>query len=425
MVAGLCIYLFVEKIFGFENACLSITDRIFIWLCIAFLFCFGLLMLKAQKNTGKKKHLIFSLIFVISMVLMIEGGLQLFRQVVIGDDVQDKTYLAPAFKGKEWAKELFEEYDGIPWDYVPYLGWVSREYHGKHININKDGYREGWNPDLLNRDKKTVYVFGGSTVFGTGARDAFTLPSQISRVLNQHHKKFHIINYGEKSYTFTQGLFKLILLLRDGHKPDYVLFYDGINDVHGAYASGQVGMTSVTDNIRKKMKDPLKAVFIKYINQFRHNCMTYRSVQRIVMAIYVSNYLKPFNQNYNDVEKEELSQDIAEYYMKSSALLEEMAETFNFKYVQFWQPVLTLEKDLTKEELALDLRLTDIGLRQVYKNVQKKLASQKRENFFDVSNVLLGTRAKFYVDYAHLSEEGNHKVALEIAEIIKKVFELR
>ncbi len=43
---------------------------------------------------------------------------------------------------------------------------------------------------------------------------------------------------------------RLVLLLREGHRPDYVIFYDGANDVYAAYQAGRAGAVQNTDRMR-------------------------------------------------------------------------------------------------------------------------------------------------------------------------------
>ena len=71
-------------------------------------------------------------------------------------------------------------------------------------------------------------MFGGSACWGYGARDDYTMPSELSRRLNAATPHFHVYNYGEPGYTFTQGVLSLITRLQAGARPDYVIFYDGL-----------------------------------------------------------------------------------------------------------------------------------------------------------------------------------------------------
>jgi hypothetical protein len=191
-----------------------------------------------------REKVLYALITVLVVLVAVELGLHVI------DFVARRLQPSPGplpFRGlyqdQEWAAALARESDKPHRDqqYHPYLTWISKPVQGRFVNIDRDAGRRTWNPPDLPPDAATVYVFGGSACWGWGARDDYTIPSQLSRLLNAQAPRFRVYNYGEPAYTFTQGLLYLILKLRQGSRPDYVIFYDGFNDVYGAYQSGQAG----------------------------------------------------------------------------------------------------------------------------------------------------------------------------------------
>jgi hypothetical protein len=109
--------------------------------------------------------------------------------------------------------------------YRSFVGWRSPAFAGTAINIEGPYHqRRTVNPKKTNG--KTVYFFGGSTMWGYGANDAGTIPSQFAALTGVRAE-----NFGEKGWTAHQSLVMLIQLLADGHRPDLVVFYDGINEV--------------------------------------------------------------------------------------------------------------------------------------------------------------------------------------------------
>ena len=134
----------------------------------------------------------------------------------------------------EYAKEMEE--NSLRWE--PYIYWRRKPYEGKYININSDGIRlttpSQTSPDQAGRSLR-VFMFGGSTMWGTSARDACTIPSFLSKALKGRGKRIEIINFGETGYVSTQEVITLLLQLRKGNVPDIVIFYDGENDTYSAY----------------------------------------------------------------------------------------------------------------------------------------------------------------------------------------------
>lgn len=132
--------------------------------------------------------------------------------------------------------EFFTEYQGtanIP--YKSHVGWQSKEFHGKYININGKGLRVTGREFKMN-PAHTIHFFGGSTMWGYGVRDDGAIPALFSEKTG-----FNSINYAELAWTNRQSLNRLISNLSKIQKGDSVVFYDGYNDaVYGCYP-GLVG----------------------------------------------------------------------------------------------------------------------------------------------------------------------------------------
>jgi hypothetical protein len=111
-------------------------------------------------------------------------------------------------------------------------------YSGQYVNVAPAGYRKSirqgpWPPD---KEKITVFVFGGSTTFGYGLPDDQTLPSYLQEALSRHTKKnVAVYNFGVAYYYLTQERIRFEKLLLEGHIPDIAIFVDGINEEHRVY----------------------------------------------------------------------------------------------------------------------------------------------------------------------------------------------
>jgi len=88
----------------------------------------------------------------------------------------------------------------------------------------------------------SIHVFGSSLVWGLGVPDSSTIPSQMAAILGETlERPVSIVNHGVVGWVSTQEVIHLMLLLRDGLRPDIVIFIDGFNDVVSAYQSGVPG----------------------------------------------------------------------------------------------------------------------------------------------------------------------------------------
>jgi hypothetical protein len=94
--------------------------------------------------------------------------------------------------------------------------------------------------DPASKDTIDIYFFGGSTMFGFNVLDYETIPSQFVQLYKQkfpHRKSIRVYNYGTPTYYSYQELILFSNLIYNGHKPDIVVFLDGINDFWFATAA--------------------------------------------------------------------------------------------------------------------------------------------------------------------------------------------
>lgn len=372
----------------------------------------------------KRKQLLFGFIVAVLGIITVEACLHIAHFVVLGVQKKEKS------KDSEYmislSKEDKEASMGIDWtllNTLQYLKWRREEYAGKYVNINSQGIRKTWLPaGAPKRFTETIYIFGGSPLWGIGAGDDYTIPSYFSKLLNNNEYNYLVYNYGESGYTFTREVINLILLLREGHRPDYVIFYDGANDVDAAYQSAIPGGTFhlVSRKLERiKQNDILMDIYFFWrdlTDLVKRHSMIYR-VSKEKISIYL-----PRRQRYSNKELHSLADGIIEYYVKSKSLLDHLSIAYGFKYICFWQPVLFSKKNLTNEEIKIYQKQKGNQLSRLYIIVNGILAEKPLTNFFNISNILDNTLKRYYFDFCHLSEEGNEAVAKEMYRVFKKEF---
>lgn len=123
--------------------------------------------------------------------------------------------------------------------YEPWVQYGNQFYHGEFIQYGRDrlgvSRRRTINPDPTGRKVIRIFVFGGSTTFGTCVADQHTWPSFLSRSLNdlaaesRSNLVVEVSNYGRQGYGPLQELVLFLDLLRLGHRPDFAIFMHGMN----------------------------------------------------------------------------------------------------------------------------------------------------------------------------------------------------
>jgi len=135
---------------------------------------------------------------------------------------------ATAYGGADWVDRYFAEFEALGYGYVPFIGPRVEPVAGRYIN-SADGVRRSYQPAGTNAVE--VWFFGGSTMWGEGQRDEYTIPSFVSRLAEAEGVPLRVVNYGERGYTAYQEWLLFEQELSAHGAPDLVLFYDGINEI--------------------------------------------------------------------------------------------------------------------------------------------------------------------------------------------------
>ncbi|MFO7627870.1 MAG: SGNH/GDSL hydrolase family protein [Candidatus Fermentibacteraceae bacterium] len=137
--------------------------------------------------------------------------------------------------------ELPDRSSEPPNRYEPYLLWKTVPDLPPPESSDSLGRRmtTGSSPDP---GALSIHVFGSSLVWGLGVPDSSTIPSLMASILGETFQRpVRIVNHGVVGWVSTQEVIHLMLLLRDGLRPDIVVFINGFNDVVSAYQSGVPG----------------------------------------------------------------------------------------------------------------------------------------------------------------------------------------
>jgi hypothetical protein len=125
-------------------------------------------------------------------------------------------------------------------DYQPWVQFSEPPFQGKRVSVQTDEFGIPLRGTTNAGDRSPgriarIYVFGGSTTFGYQVSDEHTWPSHLSRILNERSRRdglnmtIEVRNYGRGFYYPSQELTLLVDLLRSGHRPNLVVFLDGVN----------------------------------------------------------------------------------------------------------------------------------------------------------------------------------------------------
>lgn len=352
-----------------------------------------------------------------------------------GEETIDRRLTNEVYQNQPWAEQYFKELqESGQGEYYPYVGGRHKpNFHGEYINLNEESIRKTWNPSVSNDEKAIkIFFFGGSTGWGDGARDEYTIPSYLSKKLYEEGHSVHVTNFGEGGYTSTQELIKLLLELRKGNIPDIVVFYDGVNDAHASCIYTKIAGFPIGAEKRKVEFNS----FNKLNNEFNilrpvvTHSYTIKCIRSLLHKIPDLRIKGNDRQALNKEEKLKLAEDTVNVYFNNTRLIRSLEDDYGFKSYFFWQPMIYTKQNLSSTEKESIKIFEEVYGRNkefydtTYSLVHSRINHSNHSDIYYIADIFNNNKNTIFIDNCHISEEGNKKVADEIAkEIIEDVKE--
>lgn len=379
-----------------------------------------------RRVVGGAKRLWLSFGLALILLFAVEVCSAIALSIIDGSSPADPRQAAEAFRDASWATEYFRELraaDQVTWQ--SYVYWRRRPFAGQFINIDANGRRQTYRPAGVAGGKPLkVFVFGGSTVWGTGARDDFTIPSALARHLAAGMSvEVDVTNFGESGYVSTQEVFALERELQRGARPDVVVFYDGVNDTFSALQARVAGLPENETNriaefnlLQTSRRGELIAEWLaRTVRESATVRLTSRVIRKLTAAASVSPTAVPID--------ERLADDVVSVYATNVAIVEGLGERYGFAPLFYWQPVVFSKDRLTPYERgqADALSYAASSYNAVYARMGTHASLANFTRFHDLSTIFRGDERPMFIDFAHLSEVGNDIIAARVAADIRAI----
>lgn len=299
----------------------------------------------------------------------------------------------PNYNGKKWARTHFHEWRSLDSHYQDYVVWRRSEFSGDTINVDATGLRR----TILSKELRpgpTLEFYGGSTMWGTGSRDAETIPSLASQNFG-----LKTVNLGESGYTARQSLALLSnRYLQSDDTRRQIIFYDGANDVAIGCRTELSGASTPRESQIRQVMSSLKGL----------EFLLLPALTLIDMATRKSGNENPnvYDCASNPAKAMAVARNLVQSWKMAAALSKENGDRF----LAILQPV-AFSQGARTDHLNLSKILGD-QFGAVYPLIRQQIKNQSFETL-DLSTAYDGNEYIF-IDFCHVSPNGHPRIVAAI-----------
>jgi nucleotide-binding universal stress UspA family protein len=283
---------------------------------------------------------------------------------------------APFFEDQPEGVDMVEEQMLWGWDDDDAFGWINQDHQMGHTHV-VDGIRDTYQ---VADPVFTIWLFGGSTAFGFGQRDDFTIASQMVKLAEERGVQIEVVNFGVSGYVNWQEVDRFAAALEKGPAPDLALFFDGANESALAIEREAYGLLDPADTYHLSMEDEQRDELAK-----QAKARGYRSTNDLDTAATVQ----------------------AEQYRRGAERALELGQEHGVDVVLAWQPHLyTIDPDAPLVPEALDLWEISPKRQKEVGQLSDEIAERSGIDVIDLSSSLDDARKPVFFDISHSNEYG-------------------
>ena len=320
------------------------------------------------------------------------------------------------FSERSAVERMAREFDQFAseghWQVHPWTGLTMRPFSGEQLNINRDGYRitPPSDPAYADAPPFIVWAFGGSTTFGQGVPDAYTLAAQLQVALQARLPEYQVQvwNFGVPWYFSSQEVALFAEHLRRQPAPHVATFLDGLNELYALGNNGQTPFPSrlaaVWEAQVAAMVHPEDEPWVTFNYTFPPNRLAHQLslVEANPPSLFSTHYALAENPYVTDRMQYGVTQ-----YLKNLRMAAAIGEEFDIATYFFLQP-LPFWDDYP------DFLAFQAGVR----------AGETPDTFYDLTRIFddADPAYELLADPTHYSDYATHLLAQRMAEIIAAEF---
>jgi lysophospholipase L1-like esterase len=315
---------------------------------------------------------------------------------------------ADAVGGDAWIDAYWNEHQASRHtQWASYVYWRRKPFDGDIIDVDAHGFRV--TPAPPSPAARTIWLFGGSTAWGTGNRNQGTLAAQLQQIYRERAPQLgvRVLNFAESGYVSRQSLIAFQSALACPQPAaDVAIFLDGANDVFAALQEGQAGLPQNEDNRRREFNSSRQLAA-----QLRAWALRLEGIARLVGTAPAP---------LQAAELDALALAVVDAYLTQVGQAAALAREYRLDAIHAWQPTAFDRAPPRADEAAIvgASMATHVNLhRQVRARLRERLAADPSVAAIDLGSLFDSGDQPVYFDFVHLSERGQRLLAERLYEL--------
>ncbi|ABM72484.1 Hypothetical protein P9515_12771 [Prochlorococcus marinus str. MIT 9515] len=319
----------------------------------------------------------------------------------------------------------------VTYQYKSFTSWEPKQINNDLMKIQgKYNTRKSLNENLNNSN----WFFGGSTIFGIGAVDNETIPSNYASITSEE-----VMNFGREDWASRQSLNQLVNLIGDGLQPKRIIFYDGVNDISHQCSNLTKNEkipfhnreTIFRDYINKGESDFLSSLKVSSQNFFkRFRTYIISPYKHLIIKLYRSGIVK--KNPYKLTEELQCANNpiranlVAKHLVNNWFVAYQIAKSKNVSFLAILQPnMFTSNSSIFIDPYFERFSYLKPSFDAVYPEIRKEMRNSCNydldfcKSLIDGSQWLKGKEEEL-LDFCHLTGRGNIIISEKLNQVILK-----
>lgn len=315
---------------------------------------------------------------------------------------------AAAVAGDDWIDAYWSEHQASRHTrWISYVYWRRKPFDGELVDVDAHGFRV--TPALPAPAARTIWLFGGSTAWGTGNRNGGTLAAELQQLYQERAPELgvRVLNFGESGYVSRQSLAAYQSALACPEPAaDLAIFLDGANDVFAALQEGHAGLPQNEENRRREFNSSRQLGA-----QLRAWALRLEGIARLAAGA-------PATVDAGAIDK--LAIEVVDAYLANALQAAALAEHYQLGSIHAWQPTAFDRAAPSADEAAIvgSSMATHVGLqRQARNTLRARLAANPALPVVDLGDAFDSAAAPVFFDFVHVSERGQRILAERLYDL--------